>query len=165
MTTLNPLRKYCDKKCQGLAERNPRNYEPKRKRLPRQGPSSFEQIWDSARRRNYDGYITLIVKTPDGKRVQRREHRVIWERAIGIELPEHWIIHHRNGQRSDNRLENLLPMPVGDHVSFHLDISKLVGLSRRSYKKEAQLILERCLSRIIKHYPDAARFYDPISSN
>ena len=42
------------------------------------------------------------------------EHRYIWEKTHG-KLSKDWIIHHLNGLKGDNRLENLIAMPRGDH--------------------------------------------------
>ena len=46
------------------------------------------------------------------------EHRVVWERANGPILPKH-IIHHINGNKSDNRLENLECITQSEHMKLH----------------------------------------------
>lgn len=48
------------------------------------------------------GYVEIVV---DGVRV--REHRHVMAQAIGRELLPHETVHHINGDRQDNRLENL----------------------------------------------------------
>jgi hypothetical protein len=45
------------------------------------------------------------------------EHRYTWERNHG-HLPEGYVIHHINGIKSDNRLENLIAMPKSSHNSY-----------------------------------------------
>lgn len=45
------------------------------------------------------------------------EHRYIYEKATGKKVPEGWVIHHLNGLKGDNRFENLVAMPKGDHDS------------------------------------------------
>ncbi len=55
------------------------------------------------------GYVVIKV---DG--CWYLEHRRVWERANG-KLPEGWIVHHKNGIRTDNRLENLTAIGKKDH--------------------------------------------------
>lgn len=45
-------------------------------------------------------------------------HRFIWEREKNA-IPDGWDIHHINGDRSDNRLENLICLPKDEHTRIH----------------------------------------------
>lgn len=47
------------------------------------------------------------------------EHRYIWEQING-KILKGWIIHHLNGLKGDNRIENLVAMPRSDHDSKSL---------------------------------------------
>ena len=38
------------------------------------------------------------------------EHRVIWQESHGP-IPKDWLVHHLNGNKRDNRLENLACIP------------------------------------------------------
>jgi hypothetical protein len=38
------------------------------------------------------------------------EHRRIWAERHGP-IPKGWVVHHLNGQKGDNRLENLAALP------------------------------------------------------
>ena len=57
------------------------------------------------------GYINLT--RGNGKHIL--EHRFIWEEHNQRKLPQGWIVHHLNGIRSDNRIENLVAMPRKQH--------------------------------------------------
>lgn len=55
---------------------------------------------------NYAGYRVVGLRTSDGQRKQFRVNRLVLEAFIG-ECPEGFQSNHRNGNKSDNRLENL----------------------------------------------------------
>lgn len=47
------------------------------------------------------------------------EHRLIMERHIGRALTRQEFVHHINGDRRDNRLENLQLMTIAEHNGIH----------------------------------------------
>lgn len=68
------------------------------------------------------GYKTFRV---DGR--NQFEHRLIMEEHIGRKLFNHENVHHKNGVRSDNRLENLelwsKAQPAGQRVTDKIDFA------------------------------------------
>lgn len=78
-------------------------------------------------------YIALKI---DGKRID--EHRLIWEKAYG-EIPEGYIIHHIDGNKSNNDLSNLQMMSREEHSRLHGKLnSNLITpkkMSEEQYKK------------------------------
>ena len=66
--------------------------------------------WKGGKKINACGYIQILV----GKYHYALEHRLIWEKANG-QIPEGFIIHHLNGIKTDNRLENLICISRKEH--------------------------------------------------
>ena len=78
---------------------------------------------------NFNGYLR---KTPKGYVTRYApnhpsasnagivmEHRYVVEKALGITLPDYFDVHHINGDKTDNRIENLAIMTHKAHTKLH----------------------------------------------
>jgi len=72
--------------------------------------------WKGGRYPDSRGYIYLYTGVRNRKVF---EHRLIWEKHHG-KIPDGWIIHHLNGIRDDNRIENLQAIPRKRHNSMSI---------------------------------------------
>lgn len=80
--------------------------------------------------RTSHGYIAVVTRGTDGRRQKTMQHRLVMEAAIGRALWPDENVHHINGVRDDNRIENLelwsTSQPAGqrvdDKVAWALEI-------------------------------------------
>lgn len=73
------------------------------------------------RRKTKRGYILRYA--PDHPSASKSglvmEHRMIMEQALGFVLPKSFDVHHINGDKTDNRIENLVVLTHGAHTTLH----------------------------------------------
>src|SRR3989304_5310859 len=77
---------YCSMKCLGIARSGENNHKYKNGKF-------IDRF----------GYVHVLI----AKGKYEKEHRVVMSKQIGRMLYSHEEVHHRNGDRQDNRLENL----------------------------------------------------------
>ena len=63
------------------------------------------------------GY-TYVAKSINGKRID--EHRMLMEAYLGRKLSRYEVVHHINGVKNDNRIDNLLMMSLSEHSRMHM---------------------------------------------
>ena len=77
--------------------------------------------WKGGVRITKAGYKQILM--PEHKRADRSgyvmEHIVIFEKESGIEIPDGCCVHHINGIKNDNRIENLCMMTNSGHTIHH----------------------------------------------
>jgi hypothetical protein len=96
----NVTGRYCSRLCANRAVKPRRHLR-----------GSEHWNWKGGRHvRKQDGYVTVTT----GERKWQLEHRLVMAQHLGRDLYPHETVHHLNGDKADNRIENL-ELRVGRH--------------------------------------------------
>ena len=99
-------------------------------------------------------------------------HRYIMEQYLGRKLGYNEVVHHINGDKHDNRIENLIVMPRGEHARLHLEklprkkvciiCGKEFETTRNKHKKVCS---QKCLCEMRKGFSQREIFRTPKKVN
>ena len=106
--------RYCSNVCHGKAVLA--KIDPKKIRR-RRGPENNN--WKGGRRKHTNGYVYVLF---EGKYVL--EHRHVMQQHLGRILSRREQVHHINGEKLDNRIENLEVVDIAEHARLHSTISQ-----------------------------------------
>lgn len=130
-----------------FADRNEAVMEGLRKRFPNGRFGELATNWKGGRRETSAGHIYLYQ--PDHRSANKAgyvmEHRVVMEQHLGRLLTPDEVVHHKNGKKDDNRIENLEVLTKSQHVQTHFDaVEKVHELEQENERLKARIAeLER----------------------
>ena len=97
--------------------------------------------WKGGKHKDSRGYV--FIYAPDHPHAKNRkyvyEHRLVMEKYLGRYLVPGEIVHHINGVKDDNRLENLEVKMQGQHISDHW----IAGHEVKKLRKENEQLRQR----------------------
>ena len=81
--------------------------------------------WNDGRMMTSHGYVAIAV--PEGHHLRQAhgyayEHDLVAEEMLGRQLLPNEVVHHKNGDRADNRRENLEVETRTDHARAHSSV-------------------------------------------
>ena len=111
-------------------------------------------VWKGGRYKRQDGYIAILKPDhpfADTYHGYVLEHRLVVEDYLGRYLTPSEVIHHKNGKRDDNRLENLeLLQSQSYHLSNHFkheDMKKIISESNKKRLDNGNIIRDPSTGR------------------
>ena len=97
-----------------------KKYTPKQKRAIVKGNIKWPRgkdspNWKGGREITKAGYIRIWISRDE----RIMEHRMVMEKHVGRKLNRNEVVHHINGNNSDNRLSNLQLTTFGEDIRQH----------------------------------------------
>lgn len=109
-------------KCISIESRRKMSEAKMGKNYGREGEKSG--AWKGGRFVNSTGYVTIY--NPEYPRKHVLEHRLVMEKRLGRHLNPWEIVHHINGIKTDNRIENLGLLTRKKHHSGHKNFKVII---------------------------------------
>ena len=125
--------KYCSRKCLWKNNKGKHRSEETKRKISegQKGPKGYQ--WKGGKTKHYQGYVLVKKHGHPFSDTQNYvfEHRLIIEIHIRRYLKPEERIHHINGIKDDNRIENLkLFSNKSEHQKFHNPKGSLFGANK-----------------------------------
>lgn len=128
---LSGSRKFCSYECRNMAYKGRENKQMKILNIMQKGEK--HPRWIGGKLITPLGY-RILHSTSAGLRSKYRyifEHRFVMEKHLGRPLKKYEVVHHKNGNKLDNRIENLELLTKSEHDRLHAIQTDRAGLMRR----------------------------------
>jgi hypothetical protein len=117
---------FCSYQCRSIYwKANKENWEEVNKKRSNALKGSKSYLWRGGKSITRFGYVEIYK--PEHPYSQKRgyvmEHRLVIEEYLGRYLKPEEQVHHINGDKSDNRIENLILFASnGEHIKYHWEL-------------------------------------------
>ena len=97
--------------------------EEEKKHLSEINMGDKNRAWKGGRRVHSGGYVLVYMpEHPCAEMGCVLEHRFVAEQLVGRPLKTEECVHHKNGIKTDNRIENLEITNMADHARYHMNL-------------------------------------------
>lgn len=120
--------RYCSKKCDGIGKRTGKTipcpicgkpfYTTRAKTCSRECGWKHASMHKVKRIYDENGYDVMHINGYN-KKGNAKIHRLVMEQQLGRRLTDDEVVHHINGNKKDNRPENLQVMTKSEHSRMH----------------------------------------------
>lgn len=109
------VKKYCSIECSGTTFKKGHKLNHKNIERLKAQRGSLNPAWRGGKHKTTQGYVTILV----GRHLYQLEHRHVMEKYLGRKLLSTEHVHHLNGDKTDNRIENLRLISQEEHGLAH----------------------------------------------
>lgn len=117
---------YCSKECSKLFTQWILNGPPKTTQF-KKGHKTHNRLADDhkfiQKSRSSDDQGYILVRSPKGVKADAkgriREHRLVIINSIGRDLHDYEVVHHKDGDKHNNKLNNLQLLTKKEHDALH----------------------------------------------
>lgn len=125
--------KYCSRKCSGEASKRGeivkckycgKEFYTTRHEFCSPECASHYKSENYNHKTYYENGYVVLHKKGYNKKGNAKQHRLVMEEHLGRRLSPDEVVHHINGIKTDNRIENLTVMSRQEHTKLHREMEK-----------------------------------------